>query len=474
MDQFIGTNAFVDDPVEKLKAVGFIREYHDWQWNESGKNYQAYPHNKIKWATAEWNFDNFYKAIKNAGIGISPCTQGNVKWLNKAIAKSSEKPLDEPGANADEPTSYQKKAHYMFQFAARYGSAKVPYNQLTIADNEPRSSGLNLVNYIEDWNEQDRDWEGRNANFTPQEYAAMASADYDGHANTMHMGSGTFGVKNADLNIKFVMGGLTYTKLDYVKEMKSWFEKNRKDKKFAADVINFHIYGWKNGKDWQGGGPALSPEESNFKERLEEITKYRDQNLPGVEVWVSEFGWDTNPESVLRAPAIGAFDIQEVQAQWLVRSYLAFAAAGVDRAQMFMFRDVDPNSSAWFSSCGLVGPKGDWTLKKSWYYVYTLKNVLYNMVFASEEPTINDHISVYKFKDIASQKEVYVVWANTSADYKVNDYNLKVSANFNKANLIEFNPKSTSGKVTNLKLNQHKVTVNVSERPIFIQLENSK
>ena len=33
MGQFIGTNAFIDDPLEKIKVAGFIREYHPWSWD---------------------------------------------------------------------------------------------------------------------------------------------------------------------------------------------------------------------------------------------------------------------------------------------------------------------------------------------------------------------------------------------------------------------------------------------------------
>ncbi|RYG56160.1 hypothetical protein EON80_29700 [bacterium] len=33
MDELIGTNAFIDDPVERMQAVGFVREYHSWSWD---------------------------------------------------------------------------------------------------------------------------------------------------------------------------------------------------------------------------------------------------------------------------------------------------------------------------------------------------------------------------------------------------------------------------------------------------------
>ncbi|MBC7913656.1 MAG: hypothetical protein H7Y07_05985, partial [Pyrinomonadaceae bacterium] len=412
MDQFMGINAFVDDPVDKLKAVGFIREYHNWEWDDDGK---GYPKNELKWAPGIWNFDEFYQSINQAGLEIGPCIQGNVKWLHKNLNNLADKPIDEIDADTEDPRSYRKKAQFMFQFAARYGSTKIADTKLTLSANQPRNSGMKLIRYVEDWNEQNKSWEGKNAQFSAEEYAAMASADYDGHAKTMTGGNGNFGVKNADPNIRFVMGGLAGLKLSFVKDMKRWFEKNRADKKFAADVINFHVYAWKSEDGWEDGGPAKSPEEAGFREKLEEITAYRDGNLPGVEVWISEFGWDTNPGSPLCPPVIKPFDIQEIQAQWLVRSYLAFAAAGVDRAQAYMLRDVDPKSKIWYSSCGLMGPKGDWTPKKSWYYVYTMKNTLKNMKYAGEVLTNEPDLHIYKFKDTKTQQGVYAMWCGSSS-----------------------------------------------------------
>lgn len=472
MDQMIGANAFVDDPIDKIQAVGFIREYHNWDWDEYGDPYPGYLNNQIKWAPGKWNFDTFYTNIKNANVGISPCLQGAASWLQgKTKFPSSHKPLDQTGAIAADPNSYRAKSHHMFQFAARYGSRKVADEKLTLAPGQPRNTGLGLIKYMEDWNEQDRTWEGKDAQFLAEEYAAMASADYDGHGNTMGKSGGTFGVKNADPEMKFVMGGLIELKIDYIADMKKWFSKNRPDGKFAADVINFHHYSWKDGESWQGGGPAKSPEEDGFKEKMETIVKYRDENLPGVEVWISEFGWDTHPQSRLRAPAIGPFDSQEVQGQWLVRSYLAFAAAKVDRAQMFMLRDVDSKDTTWFATCGLVGPKGDWTPKKSWYYVYTLKNTLKNMVFIGEETSGDPNVLIYKFRNIAGKNGVYVVWSKTKENYIVKDFQLILKGNPGSVKKVEMVIGEIHGKNTGLTILKGKVAVDVTERPVFITVD---
>ncbi|AHF17065.1 hypothetical protein [Niabella soli] len=475
MDRFIGANAFIDDPVDKLAAVGFIREYHNWAWDEGdgASNYPGFPNNQIKFAPSYpgWSFDDFYQGLKQNNVQVAPCLQGSVNWLpHSGDYNSDNKPLDAIGADPTSPYSYYAKANHLYQFAARYGSVKVPDANLLLAAGQPRLSGLNYLNYIEDWNEQDKNWSGRDAEFLPEEYAAMASADYDGHCNTLNKFGKQYGIKNADPSLKLVMGGLSNVDINYIKRMKSWFEANRKDKQFAADVLNFHIYAFKDGQSWQGGGPALSPEDARFKEKLAAVVAYRDQNLPGKEVWVSEFGWDTNPQSVLAPPPIGSMDMQEIQAIWLVRAYLAFAAAGVDRAQMYMSRDYDPNNKTWFSSTGLMGPKGDFTPKKSWYYVYTLKNVLTNMHFMGSQNSTDPNVLVYKFKDVASSKGVYVVWAKTSKDYKVPGYTLSIPA-AKSAQLTSLVPGSNQGTTQSLTISQGTVHFDVSEKPVFLQTD---
>jgi hypothetical protein len=477
MDKFIGANAFVDDPLDKLLAVGFIREYHDWRWDEGGPHeYEGYPNNKIMWAPSAagdpWNFDEFYQQLKLNSIEISPVIQGSVRWLQKKKDfPANHKPLDNSNANPTDPNSYQAKAHHMFQFAARYGQQKVSTNKLTLQANQPKNTGLDVIKYMEDWNEPNAYWLGPDGEFTPAEYAAMASANYDGHGNTMKEGTKTFGIKNADSTMKFVMGGIAATEIQWIKDIEYWFENNRADNKFIPDVINVHHYSWRDGKGWQGGGPAKGPEEDNFKERMQTLVDYRNNHFPNTEVWVSEFGWDTHPGSPISPPLIAPFSREEVQAQWLVRAYLAFAAAGIDRAQMYMLRDVNGASSRWYSSSGLTTKKGEWKPKPSWYYVYTLKNTLTNMVFLGEVESSDPNVLIYKFKDIDKPNGAYVLWSKTKENYRVDGYPLPLGSNPGNVTKIQMSSESIHGLKTELKVTSNYIAVDVSETPVFILVD---
>jgi hypothetical protein len=158
-----------------------------------------------------------------------------------------------------------------------------------------------------------------------------------------------------------------------------------------------------------------------------------------------------------------------VQGQWLVRSFLEMYAAGVDRAMIFQFDD--PNGSDWgkFSSCGLTTWKWDgYKPKISWYYVYTLKNVMKGMKFVKEQ--FIDKTNIYSFKNPAGNEGVFAVWNTTSNGTEYSNLPIPVGDATN-ATLIEMNEGSTEGVSTPLTISSDgRVNVHVTERPVFIKV----
>ncbi len=466
VDQMIGINTFVNDPMGRMKVAGFVREYHNWMWCEGNNSisYPGYPNNQNEFNTLGWNFDYFYQNLKQLGITACPDIQGNTPWLmDFDYSRLSDKPVPD-SLDPTLPSSYAAHADHMFQYAARYGFVEVADSLLKLAPDEHRYSGLGLLRYYENWNEQDKWWKGGGAFFNPYEYAAMASADCDGHMGTM---GATFGVKNADPKSKLVMAGLADPDLDYVKAMKLWSDYHRNGD-FPVDVINVHHY-CNDGNSQTSGSIGISPEAGDLKGLMTEFVQYRNTWLPGKEVWITEFGYDTHPSSVQRAPAIASYSQEEVQAQWLVRSYLALAAAGVDRAVMYMLRDTDPTSTSKFSTSGLVSYGGDgYQPKTSWYYVYTMKNRLKNMIFHSIIPSGNPDVWIYRFIHTRQNLSAYVIWSPTSDGTVVENYQLNLPGTEPKATLVEMEDGSITGNAIELSVDDYKVSVSVSERPVFV------
>jgi hypothetical protein len=474
MDSFLGVNGFVDDPIERIAACGHLREYHQWQWDEGNQDtsYPGYPNHQVAWSPSwvsgpgwGWDFDQFYRQLKDAGVEVAPCLQGCAPYV---VGFDKDRSDDKPviaGSDPTRPESYVAHASYLFQFAARYGGTACDAALLRLKPGQPVRSGLGLVRYLENWNEPDKWWKGRGPMFAPFELAAMCSADYDGHRRTM---GPTVGVKNADPGMKLVLGGLAKPEVEYLKAMKLWADFYRGGA-FPADVINLHHYC--NDAASHDGRPTagISPEADNLRERFQAIVQWRDRFLPDKELWVSEFGYDTNPQSTQHAPAIGPADAQEVQGQWIVRSFLALAAAGVDRAQLYMLRDVNAESSTQYDSSGLTSEKAKHHQpKRSWYYVATLRHVLRGTRFESEVPSGNAQVRIYQFcSDDVPPRRVCVIWCPTSSQTQVNGFSLGVP-NVSAATLTTLEPESATGKQMSIAVTNGKIIVNVSERPVFV------
>ncbi len=472
MDELIGINAFVNDPPGRMAVAGFVREYHNWMWCEGNTNqsYPGYPNNQNEFNTLGWNFDYLYKNLSESGRITVPCIQDNVLWLTDFnFGLKSNKPVS-PGENPEDPFSYREHADHLFQYAARYGNVSIDQSLLKLAPNQDVISGTNRLQYYESWNEQDKWWKGRDAFFTPYEYAAMASADYDGHKGALGT---TYGVKNADPDAKLVMGGLAKPDLNYVKAMQLWADYHREGE-VPFDVINVHHY-CNDGDDQSSGTIGISPEEDDLKGLMKGFVEYRNKYMPGKEVWITEFGYDTHPKSVQRAPAIGSFSQEEVQAQWLVRSFLELAAAGVDKAAMYMLRDVDPNSSTKFDNSGLTSSKATgWVPKASWYYIYTMRNMLTGMRFSQEIESGNPNVNIYRFRTDDGSLAAYAVWCPTSSQTTVENYQLQLMPDEGNVMLVELEKGRIAGMQQSLNIAGQKVTINVSEKPVFVMANSGE
>lgn len=475
MERFLGINAFVDDPVDRIAAVGTLREYHTWGWDEGNQDstYEGFPNNRYAWSPSwvsgpgwGWDFDDFYTRLKAAGVEVVPVVQQTAPYLvGHDFGRVSSKPVS-AGEDPEDPFSYREHADYLFQFAARYGQTKVPDERLKLREGQPRRSGLDLVHYLENWNEADNWWSGRAAHFKPFELAAMASADYDGHQGRMGT---TVGVKHADPRMKLVLSGLARPEVEYLKAVRLWAQIYREGS-FPADVINLHHYSNDAGGQLSQAKHGISPEEDHLKERMTACVRWRDEFLPDQELWVTEFGYDLHPNSRQHAPAIGTQDAQEVQGQWLVRSYLELAAAGVDRACQYMLRDVDAASGTQYQTSGLTGEKArKHPPKKSWFYVATLKEVLRGTTFREEMAPPTSEARAYRFENAEGTRKVVALWLATSRDQRLKGVEFPVP-DAHRASWVSLEPGEARGLLNHLDVREGRVMLDLSERPGFLVL----
>ena len=246
--------------------------------------------------------------------------------------------------------------------------------------------------------------------------------------------------------------------LNYIENIRKWCLLNRTDKKFVYDVINVHMY-----------TPQISPEQGMLRETIQSIVDYRNQFLPDVEIWITEFGWDSGiNETPYSCPSIGENSREEIQAWWIARGYLLLSSTGIERAAQYMLRDVDNDGKTQFETCGLVNEKNDWTPKSSWYYTYTMRNILKNTYYTGEQNAYNTKVLIYKYENASRDTLIYAVWAPTSNGTVVEDYQLNLTGKPASVKQIELVDGETHGKVSELPVNRNTVSITVKGKPVFV------
>ena len=487
MGEMMGMCGFVangggNTPIRSVSCTTVLREYHNFGWSY---NDGAYPGMSNNFQGGMGSFDAQYSAYQAAGINVIPCVQ----WPNYELAKKVDddgNPIKEDGKYVAasffekfNPQVYCLYADNMFCFAARYGS-NTSADLLSImrkhCSTAAKSAGAGTLQWIEAGNEPNGE---DNLGMVPYQLAALQSACYDGHMKTLVSSKSDegyhFGVKNADPNFKIAMAGLAGTGGRYITSMCYWLQANRTDGNLGMDAFNFHSYFsntfYMNNSYIQVG---VSPEYYNIVDDVSRIIEYRNKYFPDVEVWITEFGWDTNPsyETMTAAHAYGKYDSHQVQAMWLVRAYLLFSSIGIDKATMYMCEDVayDVTAVGKYGTCGVIGfdEDGDEYCKDSYYYLYTLKNALGDYTFVNEIDSGSDDVWIYQYKN-ADGKTAYAVWCPTMDGTEVENFELKI--NGSSATLIEAVDLDTDGVSSELTVSNGAVKIHVSENPVYVMVD---
>lgn len=485
LDQAIQTNVLLDDPsdlVKKVSAGARGYQYLKWLQKDVSNVNTGAPLSQVKINfnpidAFSMNLDEKVKAFAENGDfyltlfeSAMYLTNNDKTWLNAVAYKRSD------GRNGlDNPNRWKYVSHLYFQVAARYGQTQVDSSKL-ITDS-PKVSGLGYCKYIEGANEKDRWWIGSDkANLSPEEHAAYYSAVYDGHMNTMSEPGVFFGVKNADPQIKLMLGGLAYVnfdellstgKVDWFERFFSWFENNRKDANYDTypiDVITYHDYANTERKQRNLSGQGLDPEAYKWYEKTSAFIQYIRTRCPkALEVDCNEFGYDRNQSSPQRAVPYAGFNSEQVAGMFTVRQILEGWAAGHTRMAQFYFRDNNSNGGGIFQSSGLTDKSNGYRPFQMFYYMATLRHAGEDLEFVARE--VSGDMIKYTCKNKSTGKNAYILWFFSKSNKKQN-YSITVSSN--SVQEIRIVDNSETGQISNKSASGGKVDVLVSEMPTFV------
>ncbi len=455
-DYFLGINGNQSDKKTTLGCANYFRDYVNWLWCFDRTAWPSSPGTTFSTYMSQ-DYDSFYRSLNKAGIDSVPCY----------MFRATDFPVNSV-TDYMKPETYVMYGEFLFQAAVRFGhyddieSARDLVKVLSLQ----KRCGLDAITWIEAGNEPNG--EG-NDGFAPYELAALTSTSYDGHCGTVLSPTGSgVGVINAGSNVKMSMAGLAGVGTRYIQAMSFWLKHNRADGTLGLDAFNVHTYCKKlvkyNGYQVYVG---VCPEIGRITEYVVGLCEWRDKYYPDIEVWLTEFGWDTNTsyQTENACHPYADFTARELQAMWLVRAYFMFAAAGVDRCAMYMAPDGGPEDTTVgkYGTSGVIASNGEY--KDSYYYIYTLKNTMGDMYFAEVIDSGNENVWIYRFEN-GKGKSCYAVWCPTMDDVRVNDYVLNIDGT--SATMTEFANLDTDGVSSQLTVTDGKVSVNVSEVPVLI------
>lgn len=285
------------------------------------------------------------------------------------------------------------------------------------------------------------------------------------------------GIRDGDPKIKILTPYVTVsTPDDYSQDLKGFYAD--KDILPLYDVINMHNYAAVQANE--GPFNRSYPEDPSiyYLKEIDKTIRWRDANAPDKEIWITEFGYDAStPEAMKNRTGWGLeLDWQgntdEQQAQYLVRSFLAFAELGVQRAYLYFYNDED--EPFFHSSSGITRhfkPKTSfWALKQLYETLgdYRLKRIV------KKE---NGDVYVYEFEHGSDLNSlIWVAWSPTGTKTNKKDTYIARIVNTTLTDLPSL-PVNVMGMATSKegapkspweKTGDLAITLSINESPTYI------
>lgn len=178
------------------------------------------------------------------------------------------------------------------------------------------------------------------------------------------------------------------------------------------DVINVHDYAF--AEMWPTWRRSY-PEDPSIKylTYIEKMVAWRDAHAKGKPIWLTEFGWDattkTPDQKTEFAKWVGSTDKE--QAQYLVRSFLAFSAMDVEKAYIYFFNDEDQPSL--HASSGITR---HFQPKPSFWAVAHLQKTLGDYRFSRVIQQKVGDVYAYEYVSPTSKEKILAIWSPTGSN----------------------------------------------------------
>ncbi len=463
---FAGTNSYDYVPARLLKPFGQTRLYQMIDYFDTD-TVNAYPKNKL-------SFDNFQLGRYTDSLR----QQGNYLWMSvRGMPKSMEqkgfnekdKPVTVPGLDTEDPLSYARHAKTFFDLAAIFGNTKTDTSLLDIAD-MPKRSGLGVMNRFENGNEEDGYW--TQYYWTPMDYFAVSSADYDGHEGKL---GSRHGLHNADSSSKLMTSGMIQLDTNRVRTLYFLCRQLRADKKFIwQGGVQYHYYSNDATNNLKLPTKGISPEDDHLRQKLAKVRAFHDRLLPGIPLILGENGYDRNQQSWQKTPLVPGYTEGQSQGIMCIRSLLAAFMAGFDGYNQFMIRNAtnDENATGTYATSGMIGGPANHIIYPVWYYWSALVQHLGNYQpdgIVSETGAV----WIYRFKNSQdTAKKAFVLFCPTTNGSVIKNFKFKLQ-DYNNQNFtqIKLSDNTAAGDVSKGSFLNGAANLTVRESPLILVVD---
>lgn len=476
--EFIGVNSYQGTPLQYMKPFYYSRVYTNINQIDRDTTSQ-YPGTKFFLTPHGW----YHTGVRDYALYADSIVHFNKTklwyslmgiplWMEKKGIHAHDRPVTKLGMNPEDPLSYGRHASMMWNMAASYGTTKVDTNRIASLGIDPKFSGRNVMTVYENGNENDAYWVGDNF-WTPGEYFAMSSADYDGHEG--RLGKMT-GIKNADPASELMMSGFASLNTNRLRILKFLCNELRSDSLFLWNAgIQYHHYST-NGKGktpleiFGNSTGGITPEEDSLRIKLTKIRNRTYQIQPGVECILGEYGYDKSRKSKVSAPLVPGYSQSESQGIMILRAINATAFSGFDRFILYWIKDTQPEDfeGVYLTSGVLYQDQHQhYTAYPAWNYISTLVHHLGEYV---PDKVISEkgNVWVYRYRH-PTQKDAaaYFIYSPTRNGTKVNNYTLK-TGKATHATVITLADKKETGISQQQAVTGGVLRINVNESPKLV------
>ncbi len=467
--QFAGTNTYDYVQPALLQPFNQVRLYQQMDYFDVD-TVNAYPNNQL--SLNLWNHPPqqqlraYADSLRRRGNYLWMSIRGLPKYLEQKGFNEKDKPVTTPGMDMEDPMSYGRHAKTFWNMAALFGKTKVDTNLIDVQD-IPRFSGVGLMDRFENGNEEDGYW--TQYYWTPLNYFAVSSADYDGHEKKL---GSKHGLVNADPASKLMTSGMIQLDTNRIKTLYFLCRQLRKDHKFIWEGgVQYHYYSNAVPNNLQSPIRGISPEEDHMREKLAKVRAFHNRLLPGIPLILGENGYDRNQHSWQRTPVLPGYNEAQSQGIMVIRSLMAAFMSGFDGYNQYMMRSAtnDENAQGPYATSGMIGGPANNVVYPVWYYWNTFVNRLGDYrpdAIVSE----TGPVWVYRLKNRQDPaKKAWVLFSPTTNGSLVKNYSLMMDVNKNQIvtafKLSDNNAAGVSQPVTTIAKG---VQLDVGESPVIV------